>query len=730
MSARSRRRHRRTSRKRNPFLLTLLIVGSGAALCVLGLGLYVLSVAAKAPPVDQLRPVDVGSNSVVYAADGSRLGYIQSDEARTPVSYDQIPQDLKDATVAIEDSRYWHHGGIDLEGVARAAISNLEAGKVTQGGSTITMQLARNLYIEDPQRDLERKIIEAKIAEELEGKYTKEQILNKYLNTASYGTINGRTAVGVEAASQIYYSKPVKDLDIAQSAMLAGLPQSPSEYNPLLNPTAALERRNEVIQKLEDQGYISSDEADKARSKGLELKPGDLYSQIKEPYFFDYVEQQLIEQYGVNTVRQGGLKVETTIDPELQKAGRDAIQNYLYYSTDPSAAVVSIDPHNGYVRAMASSGQYSDQQFNLAAQGHRQPGSAFKTFALTTAVRRGINPDTTFYNSHPLNINDPVYGHWEVQTYSDSYAGNISLHDATLASDNTVYAQLALDLGPQSIADTAHEMGIETHLDGIPAETLGGLRLGVSPLEMADAYATLASGGVHNKPIAIRRVIFPDGHVDNVGEPERNRVFQDGVASTVTKILEDNVDAGTGTAAQTSCTYEAGKTGTTDDFNDAMFVGYTPKLATAVWVGYPDALQSMYDVHGVAVAGGTFPAEIWHDFMSVAIDSRGECSAFPEPQSPVDWIPFHGTYTSDASGSSCSTGGYGSGTSEGAYGCAPTQDTTKKDKSKSQDKGAYAPGVGQKPLPTPKPKPQPQPQPPEPPTPPAPPEPPSGGTPP
>src|SRR5918995_2125878 len=446
MSARSRRRHRRTSQKRNPVLIALLVTGSAALLVVLSLGLYVLSVAADAPSIDQLRPIDVGENSVVFASDGSRLGFIQSDEARTEVKYDFIPDELKDATVAIEDERYWDHHGIDLEGVGRAAVENIEAGEIKQGGSTITMQLARNLYIDDPQRDLERKIKEAKIANELEDEYTKEEILEKYLNTASYGTVQGRTAVGVEAAAQIYFSKPVRDLDLSQSAMLAGLPQSPSLFNPLLNPTAALQRRNEVINEMEEQGYISAEEAREASAEGLRLKPGNKYSEIKEPYFFDYVEQQLIEEYGVNTVRQGGLKVHTTIDPELQEAGREAIENHLYYSTDPSAAVVSIDPKTGFIRAMASSGQYTDRQFNLAVQGHRQPGSAAKTWALTTAVRRGINPENTYYTSKPLDLNLPEWGPWEVATYGESYAGTISLHEATLASDNTVYAQLALDL--------------------------------------------------------------------------------------------------------------------------------------------------------------------------------------------------------------------------------------------------------------------------------------------
>jgi penicillin-binding protein 1A len=714
--------------------VVLLVLGSMLALGVLGFGLWAMSVAADAPPIEELQPVDVGENSIVFAADGTKLGYIQSDTARTPVPLDKIPVDLQEATVAIEDARFYEHHGVDVEGVVRAAFSNLEAGEIKEGGSTITMQLARNLYITDPQRDLERKIREAKIATELEDAHSKDWIMNEYLNTASYGTVNGRTAVGVAAASKIYFSKPVSELDLAQSALLAGIPQSPSLYNPLQNERGAVARRNDVLDHMADQGYISDAEAATAKAEPLETVPSNQYSTIREPYFFDYVQQQLIEKYGVNTVRKGGLRVHTTVYPELQEAARAAIENNLYYSTDPSAAIVSIDPNTGYVRAMASSGTYQDQQFNLAAQGHRQPGSAFKTFALTTAVRRGIEPSSTYYTSKPLDLNLPEWGHWEVATYGESYAGTISLDEATLASDNTVYAQLALDLGPESVADTAHDMGITTRLDGIPAETLGGLRLGVSPLEMADAYATLASYGMHSEPIAIKKVVFPDGHVDETGKPDRNRVFQDGVAYEVTQILSDNVDAGTGTAAQTDCGYEAGKTGTTDDFNDAMFIGYTPQLSTAVWVGYPNELRSMYSVHGVSVAGGTFPAMIWNDYMQVALHhpeiNKGEfCPAFPEPQDPVEWIPFHGSYTSDSSSSSCSYGDVtGSGSTEGSYSCgssssyAPSYGDSDEGSSEGDD-DAYAPGVGQKPAPSPKPQPTPNP----PAAPPAAPPPPSGG---
>ena len=623
-------------------LLALMVLASLAGLASLSLGLYVLSVAASAPPIEELKPIDEGTNSIIYAADGSRLGYIQSDTARQPVKLKRTPKKLQEATIAIEDRSFYDHGGVDFSGIARAAIADAKAGRAVQGGSTITQQLVRNLYIVDPKRDLNRKIKEAKLAEDLENVHSKRWILEQYLNTASYGTVGGRTAVGVEAASRTFFSKGVGKLNLAEAALLAGLPQAPTDYNPFLNPTAALERRNEVLEAMAKEGYISRAEAERVEQSELKLRQGTRYTRIKEPYFFDFVQEQLIDHYGVATVRKGGLKVHTTIQPKLQEAGRDAIDGVLNYPGDPSSAVVAIDPKTGHVLAMASSGNYKHEQYNLAAQGRRQPGSAFKTFVLVAALREGVNPASTRYTSKPLDLKLPEYGPWKVQTYSQSYGGSMDLVRATLSSDNTVYAQLDLDLGPKTVRQTAYDMGIETKLDGLPAEGLGGLRLGVSPLEMANAYATLASGGIRNKPIAIRHVRFPDGRVDNIGKPQRTRVFSDGVAYEATRILHQNVTSGTGTRANTGCASEAGKTGTTDNFNDAWFVGYTPTVSTSVWVGYPDALREMTNVHGIQVAGGTFPAQIWHNFMLPAL--AGRCELFPTPEDPIEYKPFFGQY--------------------------------------------------------------------------------------
>jgi penicillin-binding protein 1A len=303
-----------------------------------------------------------------------------------------------------------------------------------------------------------------------------------------------------------------------------------------------------------------------------------------------------------------------------------------------------------------------------------------------------VNPDSTYYTSRELNLNLPQFGPWHVQTYSHSYSGTESIAHATLQSDNSVYAQLDLDLGPKEVRKTAYDMGVTTHLDALPAEGLGGLRLGVSPLEMANAYATLADGGVRNTPTAIKRVIFPPtasdpkGKTDDFGKGSRHRAFSDAVAYEVTKILKQNVQAGTGTAANYGCP-AAGKTGTTDDFNDAWFVGYTPEMSTAVWVGYPDALRQMTSVHGIAVAGGTFPAQIWHNYMSTAHGTF--CGDFPPPTSSISWKPFHGQYTSSSSG--------------GYYSSTPSYTPQT---GGGYDSNAYAPGAGQKPLPSPNPTPQ------------------------
>jgi penicillin-binding protein 1A len=663
-----------------------------AAIAVIAITSWVLDVAADAPSLSTCKPVDKGGNTVLYAADGSKLGLVTSPEAREPVSIERIPKTLRLATVAIEDQRFYEHGGLDEEGILRAALKDVEAGEAVEGGSTITQQLVRNLCIRNPERTLKRKIIEAKLAEEYFDRHSRREILGSYLNIASYGTIEGSTAIGVGAAAKIFFSKPVRKLNLPQAALLAGLPQAPSEYNPVLAPRAAKARRDQVLRKMAKLGFVSPARARAAMATGLQLDLSLGYFSHRQPYFFDYVEDKLIERYGVNTVRRGGLRVETTIDPELQRVGLEAMRSTLPYSTDPSSALVSIDPRNGHIRAMVSSSRYGQSQFNLAAQGHRQPGSTFKTFVLTTAIKQGIDPYSTYYTSKPLDLNLPYWGHWTVHTADEGYLGRVNLQQATVASDNTVFAQLDLDVGPKAVAATAKAMGITSPLDGIPAEGIGGLRVGVSPLEMADAYATLAAGGIRHDPVAVTKVTFPNGHVDHPEASKPQRVLSPAVAWEVTRLLHDNITEGTGTAAYTGCAGQAGKTGTTDEYTDAWFAGYQPNLSTVVWVGYPESNDvSMSSVHGIIVFGGTFPAEIWHSLYSGA---GVPCKEFTEPNQKISWAPYYGSFTTAAP----TKGGGGSGS-----GGAPPPGT---DAVGGYDPNAYAPGAGQEPAPLPSPPPQ------------------------
>jgi penicillin-binding protein 1A len=644
-SQRKQRRGRsRGSGKMSKVLLGLAVIAVVMVLGALSAVGYVVGIAASAPEITSLQPVESPSSSEVLSASGKRLGFIQFNDLRTPLEADRIPELVRQATVAIEDRRFYKHRGVDYEGIVRAAFENLRSGKTVQGGSTITMQLVRNLYI-SKERTFKRKVREAKLASELEEQRSKSWILNKYLNTVPYGTVGGQTAIGIGAGARVFFGKRAQDLKLHEVALLAGLPQAPSDYNPFQNPAAALSRRNDVLEQMERSGYITQEQAERAMRRKLGVKHGTYYTARRESYFFDYVKQLLIDRYGLPTVQQGGMKIHTTIDLDLQKAARSAIANRLNFANAPRSAVVTLDPRTGYIRAMASSATYKQSNFNLAAQGQRQPGSTFKVMVLMDALRRGVDPDRTSYVSDRLNIPaGQPWGPWDVKTYSGTPGGGMNIHRATLKSDNIIYAKLALDLGPETVKKTARDMGITSKLNGYPAEALGGLERGVSPLEMARAYASIANGGERVKPIAITKVEHPDGKVDELGKPKKTKVFSDGVTSKATQILKDNMTQGTGTAAQIGCP-AAGKTGTTDKNTDAWFVGFTPRLTTAVWVGYPNSTRiQMNNLHnGGPVDGGTFPAEIWGDYMKVA--KGGFCGDFEQPTEPFQPQPFFGKYS-------------------------------------------------------------------------------------
>ncbi len=518
---------------------------------------YVLNVAASATPPNRLHPLVTGGSSQVYAADGTRLGFIQSDELRTPVGWSAMPTVLKDATVAIEDQRFYKHDGVDVTGIFRAAVKDALSGQTLQGASTITMQLMRNLYLGDDKHTLRQKIVEAKMALDYEKEHSKHFILTEYLNSVPYGTVGGQTAVGVQAAARIFFNKPAAQLNLQQAALLAGLPQAPSQYNPFGSPREARRRRNEVLTKMAQLHYISGADAASAKRAPLEVEHGSFYSQRREDFFFEYVHQLLNKRYGRETVAQGGLKVYTTINLNMQRLARKAIGEVLNEPEDPAAAVVTINPDNGDIEAMAESESYEKSQYNLAADGHRQPGSTFKAIVLADALSRGVDPNSTIYDSHTLAPGWlPQYPTYEVKTFGGEQNGAINLVSATLKSDNTVYAQLAADLGENTVTEMAHKMGVVSPLESFAAEALGGLKLGVTPLEMANVYATLADGGWRNSPIAITKVVFPNGRVDTSwGKPHRVKVLTEGVTGEETRILHENVQSGTAVRSAIGCSH-------------------------------------------------------------------------------------------------------------------------------------------------------------------------------
>ncbi|MFL5931211.1 MAG: transglycosylase domain-containing protein [Gaiellaceae bacterium] len=712
-----RRRDRRKTRTHRGRKLVMLFV---ALVVLMGLAGGVASLGGaseinKRCDLDNLRPVAIGQNTFVYAADDSFLGTIPAEKNRTPVPLRTVSPYMRQAILSIEDRRFYAHGGIDVAGILRAAWADVRAGKVVQGGSTITQQLVRNLYI-GKEVTLERKVTEACLAIKLNSRWSKDKILEEYLNQVYFGN----HAYGVEAAAQTYFSRRARNLTLPQAALLAGLPQAPSVFDPFNKPERALARRNTVLRAMVANGDITRAQYRSAIQADLGLKKGQLYKRIHEPYFFSYVREELLREYGANTVRSGGLRVYTTIDRRFQKLARKAITDTLYDKSDPASAIVSIDPSTGAIRAMdAVIPGKKALQFNLAAQSRRQAGSTFKTFVLAEAVEQGANPDSTYYTSAPFFYRpDPVgsceTNWWCVETYGNDYYGSTSVHSATLRSDNTVYAQLTLDVGPENVADMAHKLGVKASLktrEGAYVPSLGLGAMGVSPLDMASAYATIAAGGMYSRPTAITKVVLPDGKVDETagwGVPERRRVISDGVAYEVTKILRDNINEGTGTAANIPRP-AAGKTGTTERHSDAWFCGFTPDLSTTVWVGYPQGEIPMESVHGISVAGGTFPAQIWRLFMQPALQNE-PAREFALPKHWPVWTDFdQGQY---ASSSSYGDSDYDSGGS--SYYTPPSSPTPPPPAPTPQPTPPPAPTPPPPTPPTPTPQPAPLPPPPEP----------------
>jgi penicillin-binding protein 1A len=606
------RRRRRIRKLRLAVLLLLLVVVALFAF-LFGFMRAVAGEIGYLDPAAQRTEV----NSVIYASNGRTvLAVLRGQESRVLVSTDDIAPIMRQAIVSVEDKRFFEHNGIDLRGVGRALWADITNKAIVEGGSTITQQFVKNAYIRN-ERTFARKVREAALAWQLEQKWTTDQILTAYLNTIYFG--NG--AYGIQQASQTYFHKGAKYLQLPEAALLAGIPSDPARYDPVTNPKAAKERRRLVLSDMLQQGKITRSDFRQANNTPLpRAEDVRLPGQVgPAQYFVNYVKNQLIAKYGAGKVFGGGLKITTTIDLKMQKRARAAIEKVLRNPDGPAAALVAIDPRTGAVKAMFGGRNFRESQFNLAAQAERQPGSSFKPIVLATAMREGISPDTQI-ESKPVSIDagDRV---WNVTNYDHTYLGNISVRNAIVSSDNSVFAQLTDIVGPKAIVRTAHALGIKSPLNAYFSIGLGFEA--VNPLEMARAYATFANGGKRmdgslfgDEPRVVDRVEHIKSRHLDVNVPEPKEVLDSSQAELMTQLLQNVVRYGTGKRAAVPGVEVAGKTGTTDNYGDAWFVGYTPELAVAVWVGYPDRLRPMlYEFGGEPVAGGTLPAEIWHDFV-------------------------------------------------------------------------------------------------------------------
>jgi penicillin-binding protein 1A len=571
----------------------------------------------------------------VYDRNGDLLTTLHAGVNRVPISFGQMPNHFKEAVIAAEDKDFYRHEGLDYQAIVRAALADYRNRALEQGGSTITQQYVKNVYT-GGKRSLRRKLREAIIATRLEQRFTKNQILEKYLNSVYFGA----GAYGVEAAAQTYFGKPARDLNLAQSAALAGLIPAPARYTPRKSLKVARIRRNFVLEAMAEQGYISPGKAARLKRKPLEIVETKR-TITQSSYFAQYVTNGLVKKYGYKRTFEGGLRVRTTLDPRMQKAAENAVLQNLPSPTDPAAAVVAIEPSTGAIRAMVGGRDFSKKKFNLAVQAHRQTGSAFKTFTLVAAMEKRISLRSTWKGPASIEIDDSRCigpdGLWRPGNYGDSSAGTMDVVRATANSVNTIYAQLVVEVGPDKVADVARRMGIRSKLEEVCSITLGSQA--VTPLEMTAANATLAARGIRHKPTAVFEVKNSRGKAIDRADYKGKRAIDENDADMVNYVLQSVVTSGTGTSANIGRPV-AGKTGTAQDYVDAWFCGYVPQLAACVWVGYPKAEIPMHYVQGVPnVYGGSIPAQIWHDFMSQATANMPIESFVPPSFIGYDYFP-------------------------------------------------------------------------------------------
>ena len=608
-----------------------------------------MAVASDLPALENRKEYQDARNSVLFDYTGkTSLGVLTNNQSRVLVTYGQIAPDMRNAIIAIEDRRFYQNSGVDIRGIGRAFVQDVVQKKAVQGGSTITQQFVKNALRAQNQRTVFQKLREAALAYHLTRKWSKAKILTQYLNSIYFG--NG--AYGIESAARTYFGKDhpgcgtrerpcVSVLRPEEAALLAGVVANPSGYDPIAHPAAARHRRDLVLKRMFEQGRLGRLQYFNARQEALPGPPDPPTVRTAAPYFTTWVRQQLVDRFGARRSFEGGLKITTTLDADLQRAAENTVKRYFSNPSGPTAAVVALDNDTGEVRAMVGGRDYNTRPFNLATQGQRQPGSAIKPFILAEALRRGISP-ASVWPSRKRIFNVPGGNDkFVVNNFESSYSGTNTLAGALTASDNSIFAAVGLQVGTKRISRLARQMGIRTPVSSNPAMTLGGLKRGVTPLDMAHAYETFAADGLRvygtlgsskQGPVGVREVsTLPVGRRKPVvlarNGLRRRRVLTKDTAQTAVGIMQTVVQRGTGKrAGLADGSFAAGKTGTTENSGDAWFVGFTDRLTVAVWVGYPDKLKPMLtEFAGRPVEGGTFPALIWHDFMTGAnkiIDDR------------------------------------------------------------------------------------------------------------
>ena len=580
-----------------------------------------LALTQDLPQIRSLESFKPDAVTRIYSADKVLLAELFL-EKREPVPLEKIPRLLTAALVATEDRKFYKHSGVDLKGIARAIFKDIKAGEFVEGASTITQQLSKTLFL-TPRKTLVRKLKEAILAFQLERRYTKDEILGLYLNQVYFGS----GAYGVESAAKIFFGKSAKDLTLAECALVAGMPKSPSRYSPLVNPDLALTRRNTVLQQMRDTGIISDADYQQAVKEALHTN-GRKFNLSKAPYFVEYIKETLEDEIGSTRLYKGGLSVFTTLNYRLQLAAENAVNDGLsalsqrmrmrkgqIAESDPQAALISLDLASGGILAMVGGKDFSASRFNRATMALRQPGSAFKPFIYAYAIEQGFAQDSIILDAPVVYKGGQNGEDWKPENFSSGFKGEMTLRHALAISQNIPAVRLLQSLGPNSVAQFAHQLGIKSYLASNLSLALGTSE--VTLLDLTSAYSVFPNRGEKIKPLGVLEVVDRNGRVIWRDKPQRRLVMSRAGAAIVTNMLEGVVKEGTGRQAQILGRAVAGKTGTTDDYRDAMFIGFSPSTIAGVWVG-----QDLGGSLGDKETGAKAALPIWIDFMTAALQNE------------------------------------------------------------------------------------------------------------